>query len=64
MKIEGPPEMQVNWNQSQAGAGSHNPILVTGANGFIGSWVVRTLLAHGYQNQVLGARDRRFSKPG
>jgi nucleoside-diphosphate-sugar epimerase len=29
-------------------AGSSDPILVTGANGFIGSWVVRTLLARGF----------------
>jgi nucleoside-diphosphate-sugar epimerase len=29
-------------------AGRQDPILVTGANGFIGSWVVRTLLARGF----------------
>src|SRR5215469_4919924 len=27
-----------------------DPILITGANGFIGSWVVRTLLARGFRN--------------
>src|SRR5712664_3560889 len=29
-------------------AGSEDQILVTGANGFIGSWVVRNLLARGF----------------
>lgn len=35
-------------NRSQSVAGSENQILVTGANGFIGSWVVRNLLARGF----------------
>lgn len=30
-------------------AGAESQILVTGANGFIGSWVVRTLLARGFK---------------
>lgn len=31
-------------------AGTEDKILVTGANGFIGSWVVRSLLARGFKN--------------
>src|SRR5262245_28414360 len=38
---------QVNRAQMVAGLGDQ--ILVTGANGFIGSWVVRTLLARGFK---------------
>lgn len=40
-------------NQSSDGqviARPEDPVLVTGANGFIGSWVVRTLLARGFRN--------------
>ncbi len=35
-------------DRSQMVAGSEDQILVTGANGFIGSWVVRNLLARGF----------------
>jgi nucleoside-diphosphate-sugar epimerase len=35
-------------DRTQLVAGSQDQILVTGANGFIGSWVVRALLARGF----------------
>lgn len=35
-------------SRSNMVASPQDPILVTGANGFIGSWVVRTLLARGF----------------
>jgi nucleoside-diphosphate-sugar epimerase len=37
-------------NRPQWVAGPGDLVLVTGANGFIGSWVVRTLLARGFKN--------------
>jgi len=37
-------------SRPQVVAGPDDPVLVTGANGFIGSWVVRTLLGRGFTN--------------
>jgi len=47
----GSPELGSGFAQldrPQMLAGENDQILVTGANGFIGSWVVRTLLARGF----------------
>jgi len=41
-------ELTAQADRSQMVAGSEDQILVTGANGFIGSWVVRNLLARGF----------------
>lgn len=43
------PAAQASRPQMQMIAGQEDPILVTGANGFIGSWVVRYLLARGFK---------------
>lgn len=52
MLASGPAESAVGFavqaDRTKLIAGSEDQILVTGANGFIGSWVVRTLLARGF----------------
>ncbi|XP_042061859.1 cinnamoyl-CoA reductase 1-like [Salvia splendens] len=50
-------------------AAAKEPVCVTGANGFIGSWVVKTLLEHGYTTihlSIFPASDpsHLFSLPG
>lgn len=42
-------ELSTPVNESQMMAGTGDQILVTGANGFIGSWVVRLLLTRGFK---------------
>lgn len=41
--------VEIKSNCPQSLAGPQDSILVTGANGFIGSWVVRNLLARGFR---------------
>lgn len=48
MDNKGPLELTPDRALPLTVAGRQDPILVTGANGFIGSWVVRTLLARGF----------------
>jgi nucleoside-diphosphate-sugar epimerase len=50
MDHKGPLDLTSDLNEQVAVAGREDPILVTGANGFIGSWVVRTLLSRGFKN--------------
>src|ERR1700675_592722 len=49
MNSKGPLELTSDRTRPLTVVHRQDPILVTGANGFIGSWVVRTLLARGFK---------------
>ena len=41
-------EVVATWEATEGGAGVKGPVVVTGASGFLGSWLVMKLLQAGY----------------